>query len=124
MTQKYTATIYEKGVLFKKLLGIRALLQTSIRLDHEISHTITYMPVDGSDRYELTLFARLQKAPVAAWVLKLELQPEIVTKFMRLVYKMLLSYEKLNVPRDQEVNLHGNNSENRAGRLITDIRPH
>ena len=115
--------IYERGVMFRKMLGMRSLIQSAIQLDHEINHMITYTPVtsynprDGKDRFEITLFARGNKSPAMAWVLKLQVMGYELTRIMDIIYHMILLYEKLT-PKKEAI-LDEGNSHGRTGKLIT-----
>jgi len=82
-----------KGDLFKKCLGVRTLIQSSVELDQPINHYIAYDK--ESKEFEVTLFAQAQEAPVPFWTTKIMVQYKHLEKFLWYIFKLIDRYDRL-----------------------------
>lgn len=91
----------EELQLFKRMLGLRSLIKTACQLDQAISHYITYVPLETGHDYEVVLFAHAQVHPKPAWVVKILLRPELLSRVMQITFKMIKYYDKLVTTQEE-----------------------
>lgn len=89
--------------LFKRMLGLRTLIKTACELDQAISHYITYLPSEGDQyAYELVIFAHAQIHPKPAWVVKMILEPEILARVMKIIFRMIKYYDSVVSKKEEK----------------------
>jgi len=82
----------EQGELFKKCLGLRTLINTSVELEQDMVH---YMAFDyKTQEFEVVMMAKTQMAQVAYWTFVIRLPYELLKRFMLLTEKMIKQGEK------------------------------
>lgn len=83
-------------LLFKKMLGLKALIKTACELDQAISHYITYLPeASGDFAYEIVIFAHSQVHPKPVWVVKMVVESDVLARVMSATFKMIKHYDKI-----------------------------
>lgn len=83
----------ERGELFKKALGIRTLIKSSVDLDQPINHYIAYDR--KTDLFEITIFAQAQERMMPFWTVKIDVDFKYVKRLLLYIFKLIDRYDKM-----------------------------
>lgn len=75
------------GEMFKKCLGIRTLIKSSVELDQPILHYIAYDLESGE--YEVTIIAQAQTSMMPFWHFKIMMPYALLDRFMKYIFKLI-----------------------------------